>query len=302
LILAYKQGYLKIFHYLLKYLNINQKDMAGNTILFYAIDKDDKEEVKELISMGADINEKNYIGNSILDHAIFTGKSENKSLLLMLLDMENLALNEQNGKGETPLISLIRSTNYTVQDKVDMVTYLVKRGSKINVVDGSNNSPLLYAIKNNYTEVAKFLIRNGAQVNITNKEGITPLDLAIKTKSYDLVNYFYDRGTDVYQIKQISFEALKQVVVDDNLELLKKLMIHSINIDDINKKSKDNGFTPLHFAISLGNAEMVKYLLEYGANKYTKNYADKDAYDINLEYNKFNNIYYYLNNILNSFN
>lgn len=34
---------------------------------------------------------------------------------------------------------------------------------------------------------------------------------------------------------------------------------------DVNSKNKDN-WTPLHFAVEAGNFNLVKYLLELGAN------------------------------------
>jgi len=294
LILSYKQGYLKIFKYLLKYFDINQCDSCGNSILYYAIDNEDVEMVINLISMGANINQKNKIGNSILDYAIFKG---NVDILNILIEKDNILLNETNSKGETPLITIIREIDYTLEDKEKIVYDFIKKGSKVNIFDENNNSPLIYAIQKRYTSIAKLLMKNGAHVNITNKEGYSPLDYAIKTKNYDIANYLYDCGSDVYNIKTITFEALKQIITDNNLSLFKKLMANNI---DINMKSSENGNTLLHYSISYGNINMVKYLLKYGADKEIKNNDGQNAYNINMNFNKFNQTYNKINDMLNS--
>jgi ankyrin repeat protein len=59
----------------------------------------------------------------------------------------------------------------------DIVSYLIRKGYKIDARDNMGNTPLHYAIINGQFNVAKLLILKGADINSTNKKGQTPLHM-----------------------------------------------------------------------------------------------------------------------------
>ncbi|ORX41327.1 ankyrin, partial [Piromyces finnis] len=73
LTLAYKLQYTSIFKYLLKYLDINDTDAQGKSLLFYALERNDVKVVKYLIQVGAAIDLEDSYGNSPLIYAIKQG-------------------------------------------------------------------------------------------------------------------------------------------------------------------------------------------------------------------------------------
>eukprot|EP00833_Pecoramyces_ruminatium_P014951 jgi/Orpsp1_1/1188983/evm.model.d7180000068662.1 len=73
LILAYKLRLNSIFRYLLKYLDINFRDAQGKSLLFHALEKNDKKVVNYLIQVGAEVNQEDNLGNSPLIYAIKRG-------------------------------------------------------------------------------------------------------------------------------------------------------------------------------------------------------------------------------------
>ena len=50
----------------------------------------------------------------------------------------------------------------------------------------------------------------------------------------------------------------------------------------VNEKDK-NGYTPLHFAVQSGKLDIVKYLLQNGANKKAKDSKGKTPLDLSTE-------------------
>jgi len=214
--LAYKKGYIKIFRYLVSYLDINQKDGQHNSILYYAIDKEDIETVKDLISIGIDINLKNYFEDAAVDRAIFKGNLE---IMDILLENDNVLLNKRDYLGKTPLISMIKADNYTPDQKECIIDRFIEKGADVNLMDRDGNSPLAYAIKENYLSIVKLLIKNGANVNTKNKDGNSPLVDAIQTNNLTVVKLLTENGADVHIKNNEGNSSLEYAVHAENNEI-----------------------------------------------------------------------------------
>jgi len=68
---------------------------------------------------------------------------------------------------------------------------------------------------------------------------------------------------DVNRINMAGMTALHQAVLDENIVVIRLLLIHGA---DINKRDVDS-WTPLHAACANGHTNIVKYLLTQGANR-----------------------------------
>jgi ankyrin repeat protein len=63
--------------------------------------------------------------------------------------------------------------------KIDKVRMLLKEGYPVNALDSSFGlTPLHFAVRNGWVEVARLLIENGASLTQPSTQGITPLDWA----------------------------------------------------------------------------------------------------------------------------
>jgi len=315
--LAYKLNNPSIFRFLLKYLDINKKDLKGNTILYYAIFNNDIETVKELISIGADINFKDKFGNSAIQIAIF---KKNQNVLKILFSNSNLLLNIPNFRGETPIFTIINICNYSVIEKIIIIDNLIKRGADINFEDNEGNTPLIYAIQNGSLPIIELLVENGANVNyVIKSKNKSVLTYAIELGELDIVKHLVKCGADVNfknkngvsilgeAINNLKWEIFKflvnnnvnncmsgdfyekeiieKVISNNRLDILKFLVTNNLNI---NIKDKD-GNTPLSYAIKAKNSDIVKYLIEIGANVNNKNNKGESYDDVNLAYNSFMN-------------
>lgn len=214
LTISYERGYIKIFKYLVEFLDINQRDSRGNSVLYYVIDKGDIEMMKELINIGADINLKCSFDESAIDRAIFKGNME---ILETLLENDNLLLNKTNILGKTPLISMINADNYTIEEKETIIETFIEKGTNINMVCSKDgNSPLLYAYQAGYLSIVELLIYNGADINIKNNEGNSLLVYAIKNNDFPLVKYLTENGADVNIINNEGKSPLHYAINTDD--------------------------------------------------------------------------------------
>ncbi|ORX87448.1 ankyrin [Anaeromyces robustus] len=112
LTLSYEKGYLKIFKYLVEYLDINQKDSQGNSPLIYAIQSGYISIIKLLIKNGANVNIKNNKGNSPLIYAIQT----DNLAIVKLLTESGSDVHIKNNDGNSPLEYAINADNYEITD------------------------------------------------------------------------------------------------------------------------------------------------------------------------------------------
>ncbi|ORX87443.1 ankyrin, partial [Anaeromyces robustus] len=188
LTLSYRLNYQNIFRYLVSYLDINQKDSDGNNVLYYAIDQEDTETINYLINHKIDVNSKNNLDISCLDYAI----SKGSSILNILLKNkhDNIIYNIPNSQGEIPLITIIKTKNFTSEEKEDIINCLLEKGSNVNYIDKHGNSPLIYAIQKKSLSIVKLLIKNGANINYLNKSNHkTILKYAVDMGQVDIVKY-----------------------------------------------------------------------------------------------------------------
>lgn len=95
--------------------------------------------------------------------------------------------------GRSPLIYATKC------DKPDLVSFLIKYGSEINVETRTGMTPLLIATKMNSKIMVKILVeKGGADINLTRPPKlITALLIAVSNGSVELVNYFCDRSADI---------------------------------------------------------------------------------------------------------
>jgi ankyrin repeat protein len=85
---------------------------------------------------------------------------------------------------------------------------------------------------------------------------------AILEKVKDTADFGYVDFSDINATNELGDNALHCVIVWGDYEAAKILLAHRINV---NQKGED-GYTPLHVACSFGHKEIVRLLLENGAD------------------------------------
>jgi ankyrin repeat protein len=160
-----------------KCMNVNEKNGAGETPIFYAVYNDNLEMVKLLVENNAELNIKTYYGSPLLLNCL---KNKNNNIVKYLL-VSNIDINiADNGK------SLLY---YCLSGNQELLDLLLERNDlNANVQHGDwGTTPLLIAVGNGDTNLIKKLIDRGADVNLKSYNGSSPLSTAYDSKQYDIV-------------------------------------------------------------------------------------------------------------------
>jgi ankyrin repeat protein len=149
----------------------------------------------------------------------------------------------------------------------DVAGVLKHRKKALDKQDDEGQTPLANAVVQEQVGVVRFLLEQGADPNIPNKNGLTPLDHACtrnKAVATTLAKLLLDKGAVVNTKRPnpSNITTLYWAVSADNTELVKLLIEHGADI----KEGLDTGETALHHAADRGDLEIAKLLIEHGAD------------------------------------
>ena len=80
---------------------------------------------------------------------------------------------------------------------VDMVSFLIRKGAKVNASDRSKDTPLTFAARNGHVDVAKVLIDSGADVNWTRFDGRSLLHIVAALGNFEMMQLLVRNGANV---------------------------------------------------------------------------------------------------------
>ena len=133
-----------------------------------------------------------------------------------------------------------------------------------DIADYDGRTGLHLACANNKLETAKFFIEDlHADINFKDNFGRTALYEAVESKADDeLITYLISRGAKLEMSKNAAAGKLCSLVEENNLEMLRKWVSGGI---DVNAGDYDKR-TALHIAAACGAVEILRFLLESGAD------------------------------------
>ena len=227
-----------------------------------------------IIENGADVNIETEYGSALY---LACGK-RNEKLIKLLLD--NGAKPNLKNSNKSPLLQVINDIN--------LVKLLVEKGAKVNGKD----APLVYAAGYKDTAVLEYLISKGAKIESKNAYGETPLMSAISYWNVDAMLLLEKHNANWKVVNNDGENAVHYMLfgdycsecdVDENGNLIdefttikgKSFLEYLISKGvDINKKEKEDGWTPLMHLInsytynytSEAKIILAEYLLKNGAN------------------------------------
>lgn len=278
-----------------------KRDSSGRSLLQRACKKGNLEEVKRLISKGASPNEADFCGFTCLHEAALEGHVEIVKLLIDRgADINKQAL--QAGDLETPLIDAAENKHY------EIVKLLLENGAdpRIFNIDGFTALTKIFnnhADEEGYDSIIKLLEEYHSRVADTNdedknldmlsyKSSPSPLlaedpndtyfsellkkksmtsgiyKLAAEGAKAETANYFIEGGLLDFK-PDILFLAAR----NGHKELVDIILGLNPSEFDINEENKC-GITVLLASVGRGHYEVVKFLLEKGANPRMKRKQD----------------------------
>ncbi|ACN83287.1 ankyrin repeat domain-containing protein [Brachyspira hyodysenteriae] len=167
-------------------------------------------------------------------------------------------VNLQDEKRRTPLMIA------TYKNDVKMVKLLVDNDANVNIQDAKLNSPFLYAGANGMLDIVKLTYKKADTRNVLNIFGGNALIPACEKGHLGTVKFLLENtDIDVNHVNHLSFTALLEVTIlgNDNInyvEIVKLLLEHGAD-----KTIKDkNGHDALYYAKARNLKNIEKLLIE----------------------------------------
>lgn len=239
----------------INHIFLNNKE----TLLLIAIDLEDNEIIKYLISKGVDVNGSRKAYCYPLEKACQVGNFE---IIKMLDSTRKLKYNRKYDQ------SLIIAASFN--QEVDICRFLLEKGIDIDKIGYQGLNALHWALQNQNCELIKLLIQFGANLDIVNDADQTALYQAAADNNLEEVQLLLSAGADTEtgRTAPLIIAALLH-----NYEVVKMLLENGANI---NSKDSD-GRTALFYAYVKMDQELIDFLNENGANECT---ADNQGIEI----------------------
>lgn len=160
-------------------------------------------------------------------------------------------------------------------DDVSEVQSLIKAGVSPNALDPRGNPMLIVAIRDKSIKVTDLLLANPVtNVNLTNKSGENALMLAAFDGELALVkNLVLEKNAAV---NKPGWAPIHYAATNGHLDITKFLVANGAQVNSLSPSET----TPLMMSIGSGNDQLIKYLLDNGADLRLRNHEGYTAIDV----------------------
>jgi len=255
---AYLTGHKDIFLLLLEAKANPNYTPAGSEALVRACEAGDEQSVRLLLAAGADPNRKPKLDQVYpLEEAVRNGHDSIAELLLE----HGAKTAAQDGEGRTALLS--------AADRGDraMVERLLGAGAQPNSTAKYDGTPLHAAVKKEDLEIVQLLLAAGADPNALSSQllGVSETPLHGARCNREIVSTLLAHGANPNLKAADGFSAFHRAAQDPcSFDILSMMLQHKADPDS---SASEGGYkyTPLFWAYSSGNVELLRFLVNSGA-------------------------------------
>lgn len=170
-------------------------------------------------------------------------------------------------------------------DNLNMGAKLIEMGFPVDVTDKYSQALLVKALKSNNMEWTELLLNGGAEVNLPDSNGNTPLIWALSADlKIEMIELLVSHGANVNQINYDGLSALDTAINNADAVVVDCLISHGADLSPKIYSATTPDMTPLEFAVTLGDFEVVKALLEGGSDIHHMSSNNKTALNLALEF------------------
>jgi ankyrin repeat protein len=232
--------------------DINASDKATNgSAMAYAVGNNNLEMVNVLISAGASLNGANKNGETPLMYLSDDATAEFVRELVRL----GARVDARDGEGRSVLMNTVRFGSLVV------VKELIAAGAKVDEKDNEGNTVLMDAARNPDADILRHLIKAGAPLNRKNDAGESAVSIAVHAESAENLKVLIDAGATVNLAQRDLDDALLSAARSGSLSTVKLLLKLGARAT-----AKDDDTTVLMLAAESGTPEMIKLLIDEGAD------------------------------------
>lgn len=269
-------------------LQAYDREQTGDTLLTAAVRRNDMDMVKMLLKKGADVNasrrdrdyntsphymtatagfekrSESYGQGTALFYAAHKKNAEMVKTLLAHKADPNIGNRSQN----TPLHIAAE------QGALEIVKLLTDRKrTQCDVTDKLHNTPLFYAVMNGHHNVVEHLLQEGADAKRVNRMQNTYLHASVQNRDQKMVQLFLSHSVPVDAVNSKGQTALGLATpkvtahpgtpFQEQYDIVRQLIKAGADVD---RQSQDNGGTILHDVAHGGHVELVRDILNVGAD------------------------------------
>lgn len=169
--------------------------------------------------------------------------------------------------------------------QTEIVKLLIKAGADVNAENNALGVPLFVAVKRGAWDIVEFLLQNGADIEKKDKDGYTPLHVMAKENNDEGIKKVVTKfGANMNALtgSRHTLTALHVAAETDSLDAAKALLDLGMALD-----VKDSyGYTPLMTSAMYNRHDIIKLLLERGADKDIK-FKNRNAAFVAAEHKHF---------------
>jgi ankyrin repeat protein len=281
LIAAAQEGHFKVAKLLIEYgAEPNALSERHGKALAAAAASGGMEIVKLLLTSGNDINDTNGMKGSAL-YSASAGRDLNVVRILLKAGAD---IDLLSGEMNTALQAACSNRH------IDVVRFLLAKGADVNIRGGKYGDALQACTHNGDPGIFHLLLKHGANIEHEGGTYYSALWCAVYTCKTIAAEILLDRGATCsdeiflmaiqYQLPTIVSRLLKrgvdvnaqgkegsalQLAITHNGLDIASILLQSEDID-VNARDGVNGGSPLHSALVQGNEQIVRNLLERGAD------------------------------------
>ncbi|NXN97510.1 ASB3 protein, partial [Rhinopomastus cyanomelas] len=152
------------------------------------------------------------------------------------------------------------------EGNVKMLRKLIKQGYSIDVPDNRGWVPIHEAAAHNSSQCLKLLVRAAPSddyINSKTFEGLCALHLSARHGSLECIRILLEAGADPNEFNTEATTPLFLAVENEHIDVVKFLLQHGANVDGSHSIS---GWNSLHQASFQGSVDIMEVLLENGAD------------------------------------
>jgi ankyrin repeat protein len=147
----------------------------------------------------------------------------------------------------------------------DIVKYLLSKGAAVNGKDSDGKTALHDAVTRGFDDVVDVLLAAGADARVADSRGNTPFSAAMFGGHYDIAEVLLKAGADPNAAFTAGITPLMGASSICNVESIRFLVKAGAKVDKVSQLEY-GGQTALTTAVSVGQTDCVRELLEQGAN------------------------------------